>query len=173
MALIYILFMVLFLIFVYFWYDDLHRHIIEKVPDLYTRQCYEWKRFLWPNEKDFYKTLYKILHKEYWDRYIIFSQVRMKDMFERRSKLYPWVNWSVDFLIVDFEENLKPVLAIELDGDNHKTDLHQKELDIMKNKLFSISPFNLIRIDNIDKNNSDYIWNQVIPEIESKRNKNK
>ena len=171
-AIIYIIIMICFLIFFYFCYNSLHRKIIEVTPDLYTRQCYKWTRFLWPNEKDFYRTLYKILHREYWERYIIFSQVRMKDMFERRSKLYPWVNWSVDFLIVDFEDNFKPIVAIELDWDNHKKDPHQKELDIVKNKLFSISPIHLIRIDNADKNNEYYIFDEIITEIEAKRTKN-
>ncbi len=98
--------------------------------------------FSW-NEKRFFRTLEKILKDKYSDKYLIFPQFRLADLFkvhvedEDDSSYDLKIKWHVDFLIVE-RENLRPVLWIELNGKSHHW-FAQKAADEFKKKLYDES----------------------------------
>lgn len=99
-------------------------------------------------EKKFFFVLQEILGNDY----LIFSKVRMTDLLYlpkmSNSSFYHYFNKiqakHVDFLICD-KENIKPLLAIELDDSSHlKVDriLRDKLVD----KIFESASFSIIHI---------------------------
>ena len=110
-------------------------------------------------EKNFYTNLKKVLYNNYWFKYEIYPKVRLADIFEPEK----WGKWwkrlaprHVDFLIVDKDQDFKPMLAIELDGDSHKQ-YRQYKSDKFKNEVFGNSELHLRRFDNSTSNNEEII----------------
>lgn len=142
-------------------------------PYIPYKKWYEQNEFLHEYEIKFYKTLYKVIHKEYWDRYHIFSQVNMQELFQKKKPQAFWLNMALDFLIVDYENDLNPVLAIELNWDNHYTDPVQGARDLKKKNIFSISKIPLVYIKNKDAENEQIVYDKILPKLEAKRMENK
>ena len=147
-------------------YKDYKEIPLEVDEEMNAKYRYKW--LMVENERIFYALLYNILHKEYWNRYTILCQVRMADLFEKvwtkKDLLY-----SLDFLIVDLKNDYEPVVAIELDWWSHKLK-RQKENDKRKEKLISICPFNIIRIENEDNMDEELVYKVIIPELSPLRN---
>lgn len=82
------------------------------------RKEYKNKDLLNKNELAFFYELKKYLNKNFWEKYYILSQVRVLDFFQKSHSLKTF-KWSLDFLICDFDNAMKPVLAIELNWYSH------------------------------------------------------
>ena len=67
----------------------------------------------------------------------------------------------VDFLIVDKDQDFKPILAIELDWDSHK-EYRQYKSDKFKNEVFKDSNLPLIRFNNNISDNQEIIKSNII-----------
>jgi very-short-patch-repair endonuclease len=114
-------------------------------------------------EKKFYFVLAEILGKDY----LIFSKVRMADLLYlpkmSNSDFYHYQNKiqakHVDFLICD-KENIKPLLAIELDDSSHlKMDriLRDKLVD----KIFESAKLPILHIKFSNNCDSNILLDQI------------
>jgi len=79
---------------------------------------YKKKALLNKNELNFFYELNKYLKKNFWEKYYVLSQVRILDFFQKAHSIKTF-KWSLDFLICDFENNMEPILAIELNWYSH------------------------------------------------------
>ena len=108
-------------------------------------------------EKEFYTLLRKILYTCYKYKYDVFPKVRLIDIFKSRI----WKKGSariiqkhVDFLIVDREQDFRPVLWIEIDWKSHDNIYsRQWKSDEFKNELYESCWLPLLRFKNSDKDN--------------------
>ncbi len=114
-------------------------------------------------EKKFYFILSEILGNEY----LIFSKVRMADLLYlpkmSNSNYYHYQNKiqskHIDFLICD-KENIKPLLAIELDDSSHlKVDRILR--DALVNKIFESAKLPVLHI----KASDDYLKENLLNQI--------
>ena len=110
-------------------------------------------------EKEFYTSLRKVLYYNYWFKYEVYPKVRLADVLKSEQ----WDKWwkrlaprHIDFLIVNKEQNFKPMLAIELDWDSHKQ-YRQYKSDKFKNEVFDNSELPLRRFNNSTSNNEEII----------------
>ena len=169
-AIVYIVVWIALYLFTIYIYNKFYNITLKYIdPYIPREKRYEQTEFLKSEEIVFYKTLYKVLHNEYWDRYHIFSQVELQQLFQKKNESAFRLNMSIDFLIVDFEKDLNPIIAIELDWDPHKNNKKVQYNDLKKEHLFSLSRIQLIHIDDEYKDNEDKIYEEIIPVIESKR----
>ena len=105
-----------------------------------------WK-FLTDNELVFYKEMFSFLYKNYHTKYVLLTQVRMADLcYIKRSLLKKY--WSVDFVICDLENDMKPVVAIELNWWEHYWFVWRKNSDTRKEKLLKKNNIPLVTIKN-------------------------
>lgn len=103
--------------------------------------------FLTDNELTFYKEMFSFLFKNYHTKYQLLAQVRMADLcYIKRSLLKKY--WSVDFVICDLENDMKPVVAIELNWWEHYWFDWRKEADTRKGKLLKKNNIPLVTIKN-------------------------
>lgn len=107
---------------------------------------YKTTYLLTKNESVFYNTLKPVCDKY---GYVICPKVGLKDFITVTGKK-DYLKWfrkisqkHVDFLICD--ENLKPLMAIELDDSSHELKKARKN-DEFKNKLYKHLNFPLVRI---------------------------
>ena len=110
-------------------------------------------------EKEFYKSLKKILSYNYWSKYEVYPKVRLADILKSEK----WDKWwkrlayrHIDFLIVDSEQDFKPMLAIELDWDSHRQ-YRQIKSDKFKDEALKNSNLPLRRFNNSISNNEEII----------------
>jgi len=169
---------IVFMVFV-FWYGiiliesywkSLHFKVYKNIKNKYC-ECFEQRNLLNEREIKLYKLLYNILHEDYWDRFIIFSQVRMRDVVDLKKnlsytkrKLYKPHYWSIDFLIVDSKNNFKPIIAIELswwEWSNH-ADEYQIEQDQKKKDLINICDIQYKMFENWDENRKEYVTKTIL-----------
>lgn len=117
-------------------------------------KTYKPKKFLTDNEYNYFCFLKNYLSTKYSDKYVVLTQVRILDLFQkpRRVKTY---KGSIDFLICDFYNEMKPVLAIELDWEDHNR-LFQRYKDKQKKEIMKKSGIPLIVFMNWDET----FWNQ-------------
>ncbi len=116
--------------------------IEKKLP--YIRKDY----ILTKAEVEFFKVLKESLE----DKYYIFPQVNLSDLLfvkTRKEEYYKYRNKidrkSVDFVLAE-KENLKPLLAIELDDSSHNYG-KRKERDSFVEKAFKDAGLSLLRIN--------------------------
>ena len=103
--------------------------------------------FFTTSEKQFYKNLKEVLYKLFQNRYEVYPKTRLNDVFNTKYSKDWFMQSHTDFLIVDREQEFKPVLAIEVDGDSHNN-RWQKKSDKFKDKVFSEANLPLVRIKN-------------------------
>lgn len=110
-------------------------------------------------EKEFYTSLRKVLYYDYWFKYEVYPKVRLADILKPEE----WDKWwkrlaprHVDFLIVDKEQDFKPMLVIELDWDSHKQ-YRQYKSDKFKNEALKNATIPLTRFKNNISNNEEII----------------
>lgn len=126
---------------------------------------YVIKNYFFSNaEKEFYKSLKKVLSYNYWFKYEAYPKVRLADILKPEK----WDRWwkrlayrHVDFLIVDSEQDFKPMLAIELDWDSHKQ-YRQSRSDKIKDEVFENSGLHLKRFSNSTSNNGEIIRMNIV-----------
>jgi hypothetical protein len=129
-----------------------------------TRFPYIKKEYLLSEaEKKFYFVLAEILGNDY----LIFSKVRMVDLLYlpkmSNSDFYYYQNKiqskHVDFIICD-KENIKPLLAIELDDSSHlKTDRFLR--DILVDKIFENAKLPILHIKASGNYDKEILLSQV------------
>ena len=102
-----------------------------------------------PRELVFYRSLVEAVGSEYQ----VFASVRMADFVflanepkDRKAHVNPILCKHVDFLLCAREE-LKPVLAIELDDSTHRTKYDTYESDEFKKRTFEAIGLPLLRIE--------------------------
>lgn len=133
------------------------------------------KYFFTPAEKEFYTLLRKILYSNYKYKYDIFPKVRLVDIFKPtiwKKGISKIIQKHVDYLIVDREQDFRPVLWIELDGDHSK----QAESDKFKKDLYESCWLPLLRFKNSDSDNyrkvnygvQEVLWTPIV-EIQPKQ----
>jgi len=114
-------------------------------------------------ERKFYFVLFEILG----NNYLIFSKVRMADLFYlpkmNNSDFYHYQNKiqskHVDFLICD-KENIKPLLAIELDDSSHLK-IDRISRDNLVDKIFENAKLPIFRIKVSASYNKENLLNQI------------
>lgn len=136
-----------------------------------TSECPYLKReyFLTKTEKDFYTVLSKVVSSEY----LLFSKVRMSDLLYlpkmSNSNYYHYQNKiqskHVDFLLCD-KENIKPLLAIELDDPSHLK-VERILRDTLVDKIFESAQLPILHIQASSSYQSDELLKQI--EISLKR----
>lgn len=112
------------------------------------------KKFLSDYELQlFYNLMINYFVNKNGGRYYVLSQVRIADLI-----YIPWYKlkfyWSVDFLICDFENDMKPLLAIELNWGEHSKNLKRRIADYRKKKLFKRAWIPLV-----------YVWNEELKDL--------
>ena len=102
-----------------------------------------------PRELVFYRALIEAVGSEYQ----VFAKVRLADFVflanepkDRKAHVNPILCKHVDFLLCAREE-LKPVLAIELDDSSHRTKYDTHESDEFKKRTFGAIGLPLLRIE--------------------------
>lgn len=110
------------------------------------------KKILSDNELFFYKELHSFLFKNYNSKYQLETQVRLADFCVIKRNLIKHY-WSVDFLICDFENGMKPVVAIELNWKEHYRWFWRRESDKRKIELLKMNNIPLIIIKNEELDN--------------------
>jgi len=70
-----------------------------------------------------------------------FIKVIQNEFFDKKyTREYPFFKYSIDFAWVDKK------LAIEIDGEQHETDIQQKHSDMRKDELLKENGWNILRI---------------------------
>ena len=115
-------------------------------------------------EKEFYTSLKKVLYYNYWFKYEVYPKVRLADVLEPEK----WDKWwkrlaprHIDFLIVNKEQDFKPMLAIELDWASHKQ-YNQYKSDKVKDETLKNSGLPLKRFNNSTSNNEEIIRMNIV-----------
>lgn len=70
-------------------------------------------------------------------------------------------NTTIDFIVIDQFNDFKPILAVELDSEWHRSN-HQTDKDKIKNKLLKIAGLPLYRIEHMNKHKTVEEFEQVI-----------
>ena len=128
------------------------------------------KSLLTKNEIEFYETLNKVVK----DDLIIFSMVRLADIFSIdkgkgfQSSLNRINSRHVDFLLCQ-KETLQPVLAIELDDKSHERS-DRINRDEFVNQLFDSAGLPLLRYRSKNHYNPDDIKDKLNPVLMGKNN---
>ncbi len=110
------------------------------------------KKFLSDNEFFFYKEMLSFLSKKYHTKFQLDTQVRLADFCVIKRSLIKHY-WSVDFLICDLEDGMKPIVAIELNWKEHYRWFWRKESDDRKKELLKMNNIPLVTIKNEELNN--------------------
>ena len=115
------------------------------------------------NEREFYETLKKVVK----DDLIIFSMVRLADLFSidngkaYQASLNRINSRHVDFLLCH-NDTLKPVAAIELDDKSHeRSDRIQR--DVFVNQLFDSADLPLLRYPSKVRYSRDDVFEMLNP----------
>lgn len=118
---------------------------------------YKRKEFLNNNEKNFFHNLESIIKGKYY----IFSKVKILDLVsveglesEDLWKLPVWTK-HVDFIICD--KNIDPVLSIELNGLEHKTEYKSIKGGFAKENIFKAINLPFIAVENEKITDLSYI----------------
>ena len=107
-------------------------------------------------EKLLYDLLKKVIRSEY-KNLEIGIKIRVGDVFNINPKkididlFYYGLSSHFDFIIFAKDKDLKPIVAIELDGSHHRKNKKVIENDIKKNSLCDIFKFPIVRISSRDK----------------------
>jgi hypothetical protein len=124
------------------------------------------QNYIRPDEIVFYEILYKLFSEQYY----IFPQARLTDLinielgFRDHDNLYNAIGLkSVDYLIVT-KDKMKPILAIELNGDSHHSKIKQTK-DKMKETILSFANIPLLTIQKEQKYNAENIKLKVLEKI--------
>jgi hypothetical protein len=118
---------------------------------------YKRKDFLSDNEKAFFYNLESIACEEYY----IFSKVKILDLVSveglEGEDLWRHPIWTkhVDFVICDRE--VVPLLVIELNGPEHKTEYNSIKGGFAKENIFKVINLPLVTIENERINDLPYI----------------
>jgi len=115
------------------------------------------------SEKKFYFVLTEILGNDY----LIFSKVRMADLFHlpkmSNGDFYHYQNKinskHVDFLICD-KENIKPLLAIELDDSSHLK-MDRISRDKLVDEIYENAKLPILHIKYSNNYEKIYLLNQI------------
>ncbi len=131
----------------------------------------------WPYRKKNYffnqteREFYYILNDILGDKYLLFSKVRMSDLLYLPEYLYHSYHYQnkiqskhVDFLICE-KQNIKPLLAIELDGSSHLRD-DRIERDKEVNEIFKDANLPILHIKVSDHYDKAYLFDVIRKEIE-------
>lgn len=117
----------------------------------------EQKKRLPYTQKDYLLTkaeaeFFKVLEKATENKYYIFPQINLSNLLYVKTKQKEYYKYrnkidrkSVDFVLAE-KENLKPLLAIELDDSSHSYG-KRKERDTFVEKAFKDAKLTLIRIN--------------------------
>lgn len=129
----------------------------------YRKKNYFFNR----SERKFYYTLGDILG----DKYFLFSKVRILDLLYLPKYLrnsYHYLNKiqskHIDFIICD-KQNIKPLLAIELDGSSHLRK-NRIERDKFVNEIFKDAGLPILHIKVCDSYDKFYLSGIIGKEIE-------
>lgn len=122
------------------------------------------------SENKFYLALSKALK----DEYLIFAKVRLADVIclpiLRGSDYYYYLNKiiakHIDFLICE-KENIKPVLAIELDDNSHLS-YKRKKRDKFIDEVFKTAQLPILHIKNAKNYDSVKLNNEITNFINKK-----
>lgn len=110
------------------------------------------KKFLSDNELFFYNEMHSFLSKNYHTKFQLHTQVRLADFCVIKRSLIKHY-WSVDFLICDLEDGMKPIVAIELNWKEHYKWSWRKDSDNRKKELLKMNNIPLVTIKNEELNN--------------------
>lgn len=123
--------------------------------------------FFTHSEKQFYKNLKEVLYKLFQYKYEIYPKTRLNDIFDTKYSKDWFMQSHTDFLIVDREQNFKPVLAIEVDWNSHNN-RWQKKSDKFKDKVFNEAKLPLVRIKNEQSNDIKVAYAIIYKYLKSK-----
>ena len=112
------------------------------------------KEFLSPSEKEFKK----YLHQNLPENIEIHCKVRLADILKSETKYRRIIMMHVDYVL--FNEDMQPILAIELDDKSHETP-EAKERDAIKNNALDESGIKYTRVPNDQKYHPAIIKNIV------------
>ncbi|MDO8523482.1 MAG: DUF2726 domain-containing protein [bacterium] len=131
-----------------------------KLP--YRRKDY----LLSATERKFFYALEQIAHK---NNYHVFAKVRLEDLLwlpknteDRWSFRGRIKSRHIDFVLCD-HENIKPLLAIELDDSSHLSEKAQKT-DDFKNRALKDAGLPLLRFPHQNFYNADEIASKILKE---------
>lgn len=133
-------------------YEILHKQQVS----LLNNNNDEIKSIMNSGEKLLYDLLKKIIKSEY-KNLEIGIKIRVGDVFNIAPNkidtdlFYYGLSSHFDFIIFAKNKNLKPMVAIELDGATHSKDKKVIDNDIKKNTICDIYKFPLVRISSKDK----------------------
>ncbi len=104
-------------------------------------------------------------------RFKVREKISVKSVFEKslitdKGLLDYYFKSEFDFVVYD-TYNKKPLMAIELDGDEHQTNEDVKQRDTKKNELCSLLNFKLLRIPNNYARRYQYIREVVLKMLKS------
>lgn len=133
-------------------YEVLHKQQVS----LLDNNNDEIKSLMNSGEKLLYDLLKKVIRSEY-KNLEIGIKIRVGDVFNINPKkididlFYYGLSSHFDFIIFAKDKDLKPIVAIELDGSHHRKNKKVIENDIKKNSLCDIFKFPIVRISSRDK----------------------
>lgn len=120
------------------------------------------------------KILYETIRDKLDKNFIVLPQVNLQTIIDtntncRNNELYR----NLDFCIFD-KITLKPILAIELNGENHKTNAYKKQRDVSVRNILLTAELPLVTIENkdLETKNSVEIFNiiqQKLDKIKSRQ----
>lgn len=141
-----------------------------KITETKTREIWPYIKknyFFNQSEREFYYILNDILG----DKYLLFSKVRMSDLLylpKYMHNSYHYLNKiqskHIDFLICE-KQNIKPLLAIELDGNSHLRD-DRIERDEFVDEIFKDADLPILHIKVSNRYDKSYLSDIIKKEAE-------
>lgn len=134
----------------------------------------EIKSIMNSGEKVLYDLLKRVIKMEF-KSLDIGIKIRLADIFNispdkiDKDLFYYGLSSHFDFVIFT-KDNLKPMFAIELDGNNHYKDKRVVANDIKKNSLCNIYNFPIVRISSKDKISENKIKDIIYKNLEDNIN---
>ena len=144
------------------------------LPDVESslRPYFRHKHLLTPTELSFYEVLRRVVYD-----YVVFAKVRVADLIDANARHRSWqANFNrvcskhIDFVICD--DDSRPLLAVELDGNSHeRPDRVARDDDV--DGLFEAVSFPLLRVPAETEYDFDRLRALVVPVLKSgKRGRN-
>ena len=134
------------------------------------REVWPYKKkdyFFNQSERKFYYTLSEILN----NKFFLFSKVRISDLlylskYQKEKQRYRNKIQSkhIDFIVCD-KQNIKPLLAIELDGSSHLRN-DRIERDKFVNEIFKDAGLPILHIKVCDSYDKAYLFDIIEKKIE-------
>lgn len=122
------------------------------------------EEFLTTKERILFYRLKILLIEKFWLKYYLLTQVRITDLIK-----YKWNEikhyWSLDFVICDFYNEMKPILAIELNWHEHSINPIRKFSDYRKKKILKTIWIPLIIIWNWELNDIEFLAEKLYQKI--------